>query len=813
MRAVDARAGDGPAARAGPAVLLAAILASLLAAMAPKPARAADQTLLLEVVVNGRPIGKVGEFVLRDGALLARPEELRDLGFRVPEAARPGPDGLVPLLALAAITWRLDQPTQTLHATAPVESLLPALLTAGAAATGGPVQSGTGATLNYDVTGTSVDRTNTVSGLLDLRVFSPWGVLSSGLLATTGDRGGPGTSTTIRLDTTYTSSDPENLRQYRAGDFITGGLSWTRPVRLGGAQISSNFALRPDLVTFPVPAVGGSAAVPSTVDVLVNGTRLLSRDVQPGPFQIPQLPVVTGAGTVAMTVTDALGRQVTTTLPFYASSALLAPGLQIYSASLGAIRRNWGVVSDDYGELVGAASYRRGISEMLTLEAHAEGASGLAMGGAGLVLNIGDFGVLNLSAAASTADGRTGSQFGIGFQRIGTDFSFGASAIFADRNFRDIAALNGDPTPRRQINANVGVSLGRYGSFGVAYTGIERDAAPAPIRFFAAPGTVLDFGGSLPGGGPVSVQPAQNAHVVSASYSVQLGDVSAYATGFRDFARGGGSGFLVGLTIPLGPRSSAGVSGGTTSGRGYGQAQAVQSPVSDGDWGYQAYAAAGGTERAFAELQYRSPWARVAVGADRIDRQTALRAQAQGALSVVDGSVFASNTINDSFAVVDTNGVAGVRVLNENRLVGRTGSGGRLIVPDLRAFDVNRVAIEPTDVPADATVPFAAQEVRPQDRSGVLLSFPVQMSRGALLRLVDAAGSPIPVGSRATLQATRGTVPVGYDGEAFVQDLGPENQVTVERPDGGRCVARFAFRAVPGEIPTIGPLPCREEPP
>lgn len=806
MRAADARA--------APAALLAAILASLFAAMAPKPARAADQTLLLEVVVNGRPIGKVGEFILRDGALLARPEELRDLGFRVPEAVRPEPDGLIPLAALAAISWRLDQPTQTLHATAPVESLLPALLTAGAAAGGGPVQSGTGATLNYDVTGTSVDRANTVSGLLDLRLFSPWGVLSSGMLATAGDGRGRGSQTTVRLDTTYTFSDPENLRQYRAGDVITGGLAWTRPVRLGGAQISSNFALRPDLVTFPLPSVGGSVAVPSTVDVLVNGTRLLSREVQPGPFQIPQLPVVTGAGTVAMTVTDALGRQVTTTLPFYANSALLAPGLETYSASLGAIRRNWGVVSDDYGELVGAISYRRGMSELLTLEAHAEGASGLAMGGAGLVLNIGDLGALSLAAAASTAGGRTGSQFSVGLQRIGTDISFGASITLADRSFRDIAAINGDPAPRRQINANLGVSLGRYGSLGIAYTGIERDAAPAPIRFFAAPGTVLDFGGTLPTGGPVSFQPAQNAHVVSASYSVQLGDVSAYATGFRDFARGGGSGFLVGLTIPLGPRSSAGVSGGTASGRGYGQAQATQSPVSDGDWGYQAYAAAGGTERAFAELQYRSPWARVAIGADRIDRQTVLRAQAQGALSVIDGSAFASNTINDSFAVVDTNGVAGVRVLNENRLVGRTGSGGRLILPDLRAFDVNRVAIEPTDIPPDASLPFSTREVRPQDRSGVVLSFPVQVSRGALLRLVDAAGSPIPVGSRATLQATRTTVPVGYDGEAFVQDLGAEdNQLLVERPDGRRCIARFAYRAVPGEIPTIGPLACRDAPP
>jgi len=50
-------------------------------------------------------------------------------------------------------------------------------------------------------------------------------------------------------------------------------------VRLGGAQIATDFSLRPDLVTFPVPIVAGSVAVPSNVDVLVNNVRVLSLEV------------------------------------------------------------------------------------------------------------------------------------------------------------------------------------------------------------------------------------------------------------------------------------------------------------------------------------------------------------------------------------------------------------------------------------------------------------------------------------------------------------------------------------------------------
>jgi outer membrane usher protein len=799
----------------------AAVIAIVAGAAAPGRA-ATDAALLLEVVVNGYDTGKVGEFVLRDGKLFARPAELRDLGFRVSDAALSTSDGLIAIADLSGVTSRLDQANQTLYATAAADRLLPALLQAGAAAgNGAKVESGTGAMLGYDIAASQVGGQNVASGLFDLRGFSPWGVVSTGLLANAGaSLNNNGSYSAIRLDSTYVYSDPETLRRYRLGDFITGGLGWTRPVRLGGAQVNSDFSMRPDLITFPLPSVEGSVAVPSTVDVLVNSTRLLSRQIQPGPFQIPQLPVITGAGTVAMTVTDALGRQVTTTLPFYASSTLLAPGLQTYSVEFGAVRTNWGLISNDYSGLAGSASYRRGLSPDVTIEAHGEGAAGLAMAGGGVAVNAFNQGVVNVAAAASTGSGSAGALVSFGAQRIGQVFSFGASATLATHNFRDIATANGDPVPRRLLNANAGLALGRFGSFGIAYTGIDRDAAPAPISFFAPPGSFFPQSTTLPGGvlsasaGVFTFVPAQHAQILSASYSVPIGNMSLYATGFHDFATGGSSAVLLGLTIPLGSRSSVNTSVGAGTGSGYTQVQVVQSAVSIGDWGYQAYGSAGNPNHEFAQVQYKSPWALVSAGVDRLDKQTALRAEAQGAVAFVDGGLFASNTINDSFVVVDTNGAQGILVLDENREVGRTDSAGRLLVPDLRSFDLNHIAIEPTDIPVDATVPYTTRDVRPQDRSGVVVRFPVQMSRGALLRLVDDAGLPLPVGSAATLTATGAAVPVGYGGEAFVEDLKPRNnQLTVQDPGGRRCVVVFNYQAVPGEIPTIGPLACREKVP
>src|SRR6185437_5134124 len=215
-------------------------------------------------------------------------------------------------------------------------------------------------------------------------------------------------SSAVRLDSTYVYSDTETMRRYRVGDFISGFLPWTRPVRMGGVQVSSDYSMRPDLITFPVPELSGSVAVPSAVDVLINGTQVLSRQIHPGPFQVPQLPVVNGQGTISMSVTNALGQQVTTELPFYASSELLAPGLQTYSAEIGFVRKNWGVVSNDYGSLAGVVAYRRGLTPDLTIEAHGEATRGHFMAGAGGVLSVGNFAVANLAIAGSGASGNTG---------------------------------------------------------------------------------------------------------------------------------------------------------------------------------------------------------------------------------------------------------------------------------------------------------------------------------------------------------------------------------------------------------------------
>jgi outer membrane usher protein len=269
---------------------------------------------------------------------------------------------------------------------------------------------------------------------------------------------------------------------------------------------------------------------------------------------------------------------------------------------------------------------------------------------------------------------------------------------------------------------------------------------------------------------------------------------------------------VVGLSMPLGPRSSISVSGDTQSAP-HAQIEAQQSINAIGEWGYHAFVGAVGGEHQFAQAQYKSPWALLTAGLDHTAGLTTGRADVEGAVSFLDGSLFVSNLITDSFAVVDTGGVKDVKVLYENRDAGRTDSHGRRLVPDLRAFDVNHLSIDPTNLPADTLAPVSAHEVRPPDRSGVVVKFAIRTVHAALLVLQDEAGHPIPVGATARLQETSVVSPVGYDGEAFIEDLAPQNRLDVQLPDGSGCVVQFPFAPIKGDIPRVGPLTCRKAAP
>jgi outer membrane usher protein len=721
------------------------------------PAAAEDRALYLDVTVNGQSQQLIGGFVERDGTLYATPEELQAVGVRPPEGVDPTTDGLLPLSAVPGLQYDYDESAQALRIDLPEEGRQPVEI--GARDTRVlQADSAYGLLLNYDLIGTRGEDSTYGSGVVEGRVFGPLGVLDTSFLGNIGTGGGQDDGV-IRLDTTWTWSDPGALRRYRLGDFISGGLAWTRPVRMIGGQVDRDFAMRPDLITFPVPAFGGDAAVPSTVDVYVNNVKQFTTEVKPGPFEITSLPVLTGGGDARVVVRDALGRETVQTLPFYASRSLLREGFVDYSFEAGSIRRRYGEASADYSGFAGIGSLRYGLDDSTTLETHVETSRDLVLAGAGVVYGVGTLGTVNAAVAGSRSGGDSGLQYAVGVEHLEPRWSVSLQRTGTVGVYQDLAAIDDRNRLRGSTRISASLNLDRWGSLGVAYIDLDR----------------TDFG---------------RTQIASGNYSVTLfDDIQLVATSFLDLDDGSNAGVMLSLTVPLGRETSVGLDATAQNGQRWltQRASYVQDTgVSERGLVVNAQASEGDLRRYYGQVDYRTALADFTVAADQIDGQR----------------------IDDSFAVVDT-GVPDVGVMLENRPVGRTDANGQLLVRGLRAYEANKMAIDVTDLPADAAFEDTRRLVTPADRSGIVVPFPVRVGDAATILLHRPDGSAVPPGSMLALDGGGAEpLPVGYDGLGYATGLQPENTGTVTLPDGSQCRVAFAFAPVPGEIPQIGPVTC-----
>lgn len=237
-----------------------------------------------------------------------------------------------------------------------------------------------GALLNYDIYTQQGDE-SAINTFSELRAFNAAGVLSTTQLTQYSTEENADNSVE-RLDTSWRTSFPETMLAVTVGDTLTSSLIWSRPTRIGGIQIGTDFGLRPYMPTTPLPAYLGSATLPSNVELYVDGVRYYNGEVPAGSFQINTMPNISGAGTGQVMMTDALGRTSVQNFSFYNDQQLLREGLTAWSAELGTVRENYGYSSFDYASApVLSGTWRRGFSNTFTAGTHAETSDGLINAG------------------------------------------------------------------------------------------------------------------------------------------------------------------------------------------------------------------------------------------------------------------------------------------------------------------------------------------------------------------------------------------------------------------------------------------------
>ena len=431
----------------------------------------ADATLYLELLVNQMPKAELVPVQQRAGQLYLDSEVLRGAGVSLPG----NPQGEVALEAIAGLHADYDSQNQRLLLQVPPAWLPDQQLGDRTLYTASDARSSFGALFNYALYLNDTDDGGSyLAAWNELRLFDSWGTFSSTGQWRQSFNGAPADDTRqgfLRYDTTWRFTDEQRLLTYEAGDLVTGALPWTSSVRVGGLQLSRAFAVRPDLVTYQLPAFSGEAAVPTSLDLFINGYKSSTTELQPGPYTLTNVPFINGAGEAVVVTTDALGRQVSTILPFYVTSSLLQQGLADYSVAAGSLRRDYGVRDFAYGPGVASASLRYGVSDILTLETHAETAESLMLGGLGGNLRLGNFGVLNAALAQSRFDGDKGHQVALGYQYNSQRIGFSYQRLQRHGDYADLTRVDSQDIQLSQRSEQVTLSLNlnEYGNIGAGY--------------------------------------------------------------------------------------------------------------------------------------------------------------------------------------------------------------------------------------------------------------------------------------------------------------------------------------------------------
>lgn len=251
-----------------------------------------------------------------------------------------------------------------------------------------------------------------------------------------------------RLQSSYTQQigSSDSQQRIRLGDTVSTSGMWGSTVRYGGMQFGTRTEARADVITDPELASAGLAVLPTVEDALF--TSLAGR-------------------TATLTAPDVAS----IAAPTIASTRLVAAGCSDFSVGVGKVRRDYALLSNEYGPLFANTTVACAVPLGFTVEGHGEYLDeDVAALGIGLARRLGPLGTASAAFASSrTVAGSTGWLARFGFEHSNELFNVAVRSQMQSREFREIGAVTlTDPVMQRDL-ASVGVNVTERSNLALAY--------------------------------------------------------------------------------------------------------------------------------------------------------------------------------------------------------------------------------------------------------------------------------------------------------------------------------------------------------
>lgn len=557
----------------------------------------------------------------------------------------------------------------------------------------------------------------------------------------------------VRLMSNITYDRREDLLRGVLGDFFATSGDLGSTLNMGGLSFSKNYLIDPYLIKYPEVSFSGLISLPSEVEVYRDGVLIKKERISPGEFILRDIPAYVGTGIIEVVLRDPFGREQRIRQPYYFTDRLLKKGLHEFSYTIGFQRRNFGVASDEYGDLTFLGFHRYGISDDLTAGIRGESSEEVInLGLSSTLLILKRFGVIDASLAWSGSKGGEDGLAGmVGYLYQGHDLSFNFLLKGFTRNYSNISLANTIERTKYEVSTGAGYHSPLLGSLSLSFSAMRRYQGTDTKNILASYSRNITNHSTVSATFKRDLEARTSEFLISFNYYFKHG-ITASASHQRTDGT-----YSERIQVLKNLPPGEGFGGRASFDRNYGDIE------KHNDYGLQ--------------LQYNARYGQYGGEVISSDHRERYSFSAGGGVSFVKDSLNFSRPIQDSFALVKVGDLKGVRVYLNNQEVGRTGSSGRVLIPNLGSYYDSQISISDKDVPMEYTFAEVMRYVSPPLRSGSYIEFSatkIQGFTGMLKVRVEGEIKPVEyIEFKLFVEGKEWLSPTGKGGEFYLENIKP----------------------------------------
>lgn len=517
----------------------------------------------------------------------------------------------------------------------------------------------------------------------------------------------------LRVESVFELEFPDKFWRLTLGDTTTPSNSLNNSLRFGGLSFGTNYTSRPDFVYWNSPILQGSAAVPSTVDLYLNGVNLYRENVAPGSYSLPTGSLLNKSGNAQIVVEDILGNRTVRNFPIYINSRLLKPELDEFNISIGKLRYGYDEVESDYRDFFGKFLYRRGISHYTTLGTdmlYSDQVQNMSVLWTQAIKN---YALLDTILSGSQTDDNTGYAGSLGISRDFTNWSVGMQSQLYSKEYRylDFGDVLSYKKMTNMFYFTV-ANLGYFDSLGVNY--IDQ-------TYYNNDEVSLD-----------------DRKVLNLSLGKRLTPKLDVAFGyFKDFGGDSDSGFNIVFNYDWGDRRRLTLDH-------YTQNESTRLNYSRTTIGQEGFDYTVGVNHMDNEVNlngyglWKTNVGDLRLSHDEYSDGRLSQVNFNGAFVWLGNQVALTKYVNNSFALLNVSDHADLDIYRSSSLIGKTNQKGYMFVHNIIPYIQYDLSFDQNQLNMDETFDYASKKIVGLDQRGYKVNFPIYQTKRIAVRLIDA---------------------------------------------------------------------------